>query len=186
MSSDKAWSAWSILANKYDRAAELAAQGYSVSQAAREIGVSPHSLYAFARRYGVVFARGVKGRPVSDAKRLRDEEMRELRRKGLHLREIAKVFNVSYQLVGVVCKGLGAARTKQSVVEARASSPSEGNKALPVLWWRFRHLKQAGIINNRETLRRWVDEQGFPPGALIGPNTRVWKRSDVEAWLATR
>jgi predicted DNA-binding transcriptional regulator AlpA len=48
---------------------------------------------------------------------------------------------------------------------------------------RFRDLKAWGV-NNWQTLRRWIREEGFPPFRLIGPNTRVWTEEEIEAWFA--
>jgi hypothetical protein len=50
----------------------------------------------------------------------------------------------------------------------------------------FRDLKDRGIINNHVTLKRWIEREGFPPGLLLGPNSRAWRASDVEAWLDSR
>ena len=51
---------------------------------------------------------------------------------------------------------------------------------------RFRDLKDRNIVRNHVTLKRWIEREGFPPGSLLGPNTRVWRESDVEAWLDSR
>jgi predicted DNA-binding transcriptional regulator AlpA len=48
---------------------------------------------------------------------------------------------------------------------------------------RFRDLKARGIILNYPTLTRWIRDRGFPPGFRLGPNTRVWRESDVTRWL---
>jgi len=58
-------------------------------------------------------------------------------------------------------------------------------KELPVLL-RFRDLKEAGIVNNWVTLKRWIKQQGFPAGKQLGPNTRVWEGEAVADWLAGR
>ena len=50
---------------------------------------------------------------------------------------------------------------------------------------RYYDLVARGIINNRMTLSRWIEQEGFPPGLMLGPNTRAWRESDVEAWLAS-
>ena len=50
----------------------------------------------------------------------------------------------------------------------------------------YNDLIANGIIKNRTTLGRWIASQGFPPGTLIGPNTRRWDEADIEAWLASR
>ena len=51
---------------------------------------------------------------------------------------------------------------------------------------RFADLKNRNIISNRPTLARWIEREGFPPGIMLGANTRAWRESDVEAWLASR
>jgi len=51
---------------------------------------------------------------------------------------------------------------------------------------RYTDLAARGIVNNRVTLTNWIRHQGFPPGLLAGPNSRIWPEADVEAWLASR
>jgi predicted DNA-binding transcriptional regulator AlpA len=51
---------------------------------------------------------------------------------------------------------------------------------------RFRDLKSRGIVSNPVTLARWQANEGFPSGFMLGPNTRVYRESEVEAWLAAR
>jgi predicted DNA-binding transcriptional regulator AlpA len=51
---------------------------------------------------------------------------------------------------------------------------------------RFRDLVDLGITNNRPTLDLWIAKQGFPPGTMVGPNTRLWTEDEVARWLATR
>ena len=51
---------------------------------------------------------------------------------------------------------------------------------------RFNDLRERRIVDNRTTLYRWIKERGFPPGILLGPNTRAWTEEEVEAWLAER
>jgi|RhiMetdeSRZDD1v2_1073273.scaffolds.fasta_scaffold160080_2 predicted DNA-binding transcriptional regulator AlpA len=51
---------------------------------------------------------------------------------------------------------------------------------------RFRDLKDRKIVSNHVTLKRWIEREGFPPGLLLGPNSRAWRASDVEAWLDSR
>jgi predicted DNA-binding transcriptional regulator AlpA len=57
---------------------------------------------------------------------------------------------------------------------------------MPTPLLRFRDLKARGIVSNHPTLKRWIDKEGFPPGRLLGPNTRVWLESEIEAWIASR
>lgn len=39
---------------------------------------------------------------------------------------------------------------------------------------------------SRETLYRWERGGLIPPRRQLGPATRGWLRSDIEAWLASR
>lgn len=50
---------------------------------------------------------------------------------------------------------------------------------------RFSDLVAMGLVTNRVTLHMWIKERNFPPGRLLGVNTRVWRLEDVEAWIAT-
>ena len=54
------------------------------------------------------------------------------------------------------------------------------------VFYRFDDLVAAGIVQNRTTLLRLIDNENFPPGVMIGPNTRAWPLSELEAWLAAR
>jgi predicted DNA-binding transcriptional regulator AlpA len=51
---------------------------------------------------------------------------------------------------------------------------------------RFADLKERGIVSNWMTLHRWVESRGFPPGRLLGENTRVWTQEELDHWLASR
>jgi predicted DNA-binding transcriptional regulator AlpA len=51
---------------------------------------------------------------------------------------------------------------------------------------RFRDLKQRRIISNWPTLRVRIDRDGFPPGRMIGPNSRAWTEDEVAAWIESR
>ncbi len=51
---------------------------------------------------------------------------------------------------------------------------------------RFRDLKDRRIVSNHVTLGRWIAKEGFPPGFMLGPNTRVWREDDIDAWLDCR
>jgi predicted DNA-binding transcriptional regulator AlpA len=53
-------------------------------------------------------------------------------------------------------------------------------------WLRFADLKREKIVSNHPTLIRWIESEGFPPGIWLGPNTRAWRRSWIEASLASR
>jgi predicted DNA-binding transcriptional regulator AlpA len=68
----------------------------------------------------------------------------------------------------------------------KALKPRPEDERPPPRLLRFRDLKARGIVGNHPTLKRWVERQGFPPGRMLGPNTRAWLESEVEAWLASR
>ena len=51
---------------------------------------------------------------------------------------------------------------------------------------RFADLKARGLVRNWTTLINWIKREGFPPGILLGPNTRAWPEDEIEAWLASR
>ena len=51
---------------------------------------------------------------------------------------------------------------------------------------RFRDLRDRGIIKNWPTLRRAIDNRGFPPGFMLSPRQRCWFEDEVEAWLEAR
>lgn len=51
---------------------------------------------------------------------------------------------------------------------------------------RFNDLKARGLVGNWPTLLRWIDREGFPPGRMLGANTRCWLESEIEDWLASR
>jgi predicted DNA-binding transcriptional regulator AlpA len=51
---------------------------------------------------------------------------------------------------------------------------------------RFPDLKALGIVQSRMTLKRLIDDQGFPPGVLLTPNARAWTEAEVKDWLASR
>ncbi|MFK0688170.1 helix-turn-helix transcriptional regulator [Mesorhizobium sp. IMUNJ 23033] len=51
---------------------------------------------------------------------------------------------------------------------------------------RFADLKTRGIVCNWPQLRRLVDKNDFPPGRMLGQNSRFWTESEIESWLASR
>jgi predicted DNA-binding transcriptional regulator AlpA len=51
---------------------------------------------------------------------------------------------------------------------------------------RFRDLQDRGIIANWPTLKARIERDGFPPGRMIGPNSRAWTEAEVEAWIKSR
>ena len=51
---------------------------------------------------------------------------------------------------------------------------------------RFEDLKARGIVRHWPTLRKWIANEGFPPGRKLAPNTRAWTAAEVDEWLASR
>lgn len=51
---------------------------------------------------------------------------------------------------------------------------------------RYPDLVAKGVVNSRMTLKRLIDNQGFPPGVLITPNSRAWDEEEVDAWIKAR
>lgn len=51
---------------------------------------------------------------------------------------------------------------------------------------RYRDLVAAGIVANWPTLLRLIAEDGFPPGVMLGRNTRAFPLDEIEAWLRSR
>jgi hypothetical protein len=77
----------------------------------------------------------------------------------------------------------------QLLLAHRQQDRSDGDDAdaelLPVLC-RFNDLQNAGICSSWRKLRRLVEQEGFPPGKLIGARTRAWEVSEIRAWLDNR
>ena len=48
---------------------------------------------------------------------------------------------------------------------------------------RHKNLVERGIVSNRTQQGRLINHRGFPAGFLLGPNTRVFPESEVQAWL---
>ena len=59
-------------------------------------------------------------------------------------------------------------------------------RGMTTRYLRFFDLKRRGIVNNRVTLRRWIQTRGFPAAVPLGQNTIAWREDEVEAWLAER
>jgi predicted DNA-binding transcriptional regulator AlpA len=51
---------------------------------------------------------------------------------------------------------------------------------------RYSELIARGIVNNRQTLHRWMQDLGFPAPIVLGPRTRVWAEDSVDAWIESR
>jgi hypothetical protein len=55
-----------------------------------------------------------------------------------------------------------------------------------IRYLRFADLKAAGIVNNWPSLKNRIEKFGFPPGRLIGPNSRVWSEPEIADYIASR
>jgi hypothetical protein len=51
---------------------------------------------------------------------------------------------------------------------------------------RFADLKERGIIPNWPTLKARIARDNFPPGRMLGPNSRAWTEQEVDDWLRAR
>jgi hypothetical protein len=51
---------------------------------------------------------------------------------------------------------------------------------------RFADLRARGIVTSWPMLRYRVAHNDFPPGIMLGANTRAWYEEDIEAWVASR
>jgi hypothetical protein len=87
----------------------------------------------------------------------------------------------------------GRCSPQQKVLPADTSHPRRhgdhddgGVCTLLPVFVRYRHLQEAGIVNNWPGLLHLIKKQGFPCGQMLGPNTRVWKLSEIYAWLDSR
>jgi hypothetical protein len=49
---------------------------------------------------------------------------------------------------------------------------------------RYSYLVERGLVANRASLRNRILKNGFPPGRLIGPNTRAWTDEELDAYVA--
>ena len=51
---------------------------------------------------------------------------------------------------------------------------------------RYNDLVENGVVSSRMTLKRMIDDQGFPPGRLVTPNARAWTEAEVNQWIEER
>jgi len=52
-------------------------------------------------------------------------------------------------------------------------------------YWRFKDLKEAGIVGNWVTLARWIRRGYFPPPIKLG-GASVWEDATVQAFKYSR
>lgn len=51
---------------------------------------------------------------------------------------------------------------------------------------RFRDLQERRIVASWPQLRNLLRSQNFPPGRMIGVNTRAWTEDEIDAWIESR
>ena len=56
----------------------------------------------------------------------------------------------------------------------------------PTKFYRFSDIKASGLAPNWPTLRRWQAKLGFPPGTLMGENSRVWTGKELNEYVRSR
>ena len=54
---------------------------------------------------------------------------------------------------------------------------------LPLL--RFDDLRALGVVRTWQSLNKWIDERGFPPGRMIG-RFRTWTVAELMDWIETQ
>jgi hypothetical protein len=54
---------------------------------------------------------------------------------------------------------------------------------LPLL--RFDDLRARRLVSTWTTLNRWIAEEGFPPGRLVG-RIRLWTEPEIMDWFMAR
>lgn len=52
--------------------------------------------------------------------------------------------------------------------------------------WKFPDLQRRQIAENWVQLKRLQLHFNFPRGFLLSPGRRVWRKRDIEAWVASR
>jgi hypothetical protein len=62
----------------------------------------------------------------------------------------------------------------------RSVSREAHSANLPLL--EFEDLRAQKIVRTWNTLNRWIDEKGFPPGRMIG-RFRKWTAAEVMSWI---
>jgi hypothetical protein len=76
--------------------------------------------------------------------------------------------------------------SKRDLYRAHSEPSVSGILAIAGIHGEGEVFKERGIVNNRPTLSRWIENEGFPPGRRLGPNTRVWEDREVEEYVASR
>jgi predicted DNA-binding transcriptional regulator AlpA len=51
---------------------------------------------------------------------------------------------------------------------------------------RLKDLQERGVAMTHQAVRHMQKHEGFPPGRLLGPGTRVWTVTEINEWLDSR
>jgi predicted DNA-binding transcriptional regulator AlpA len=49
----------------------------------------------------------------------------------------------------------------------------------------FKDLRRLGVVSSWAQLKSMQKKYSFPAGLLLGANSRAWRASEVEQWLAS-
>jgi predicted DNA-binding transcriptional regulator AlpA len=47
----------------------------------------------------------------------------------------------------------------------------------------YSDLVAKNIVKNRPSLKRLIENNGFPPGKMTGPNSRTWAEDEVQSYI---
>ncbi len=71
-------------------------------------------------------------------------------------------------------------------VEKNPSNLVRDDQRDPLRMLRYVDLVRLGIINNRQTLRRWVADGHFPAPVELGRNMLAWRAAEILDWIEKR
>jgi Prophage CP4-57 regulatory protein (AlpA) len=65
---------------------------------------------------------------------------------------------------------------------------TDNTDLLEMMMLRFADLKAGRIVNDRKTLKTWMErpDDPFPAPYALSERSLAWKKTEVEAWLARR
>jgi hypothetical protein len=50
----------------------------------------------------------------------------------------------------------------------------------------FSHLRERNIVKSWQQVKNLIRKEGFPPGRMLGPNSRRWTEDEIGSWLDSR
>jgi hypothetical protein len=75
--------------------------------------------------------------------------------------------------------------TKKTTEPKKPTRSRKRERRQPMVY-RFVDLQDLGLVNNWPQLKILVEQHGFPPGFLLGVNTRAWLTTDIDKWITSR